>query len=169
MYIIPATTADIPAINLLVNTAYRGEAAKKGWTTEADLVEGPRTDEKSLADMLHTPGATILIARNEKEELIGCVYLQKQENTYYLGMLTVSPLLQTAGIGNRLLQAAETFVTAAGYHRITMRVISVRHELIAWYERRGYTPTGEIQPFPANPALGMPKQPIEFAVMEKNI
>jgi hypothetical protein len=50
-----------------------------------------------------------------------------------------------------------------------MTVISVRHELIAWYERHGYAKTDETKPFPTDPTFGIPKQPLEFVVMKKGL
>jgi ribosomal protein S18 acetylase RimI-like enzyme len=164
-----AAIDDVPSLVDLVNSAYRGEAAKKGWTTEADLLDGIRTDEPSLAGMLKKTGATMLICRNNAGSLAGCVYLEQQPGTVYLGMLTVSPLLQASGIGKQLLKAAEDFAKENGADNISMTVISVRHELIAWYERHGYTKTGETKPFPTDPAFGIPKQPLEFIVMKKMI
>lgn len=164
-----ATTADIPALNTLVNSAYRGESSKKGWTTEANILDGIRTDEKNLAELFSKPGATILLSRNETEQLTGCVYLQKEPSTYYLGMLTVSPHLQAGGIGRQLMLAAEEYVKKENISTITMTVISVRHELIAWYERNGYAKTGETKPFPTDPSFGIPKQPLEFVVMKKQL
>jgi len=167
MHISKATIADIPSMVILINSAYRGESSKKGWTTEADLLGGVRTTEKSLEETMSKPGAIILINRNDHGEITACVYLQKEPGTFYLGMLTVSPLLQTGGIGGRLLKAAEEFVKKENGNNITMTVISVRTELIAWYERRGYTKTGETKPFPTDPAFGIPKQTLEFVVMKK--
>ncbi|MEO5684303.1 MAG: GNAT family N-acetyltransferase [Chitinophagaceae bacterium] len=164
-----ATTADIPELNKLINSAYRGESSKKGWTTEAHLLDGVRTDEKSLAAIISATGATLLACRNEAGSITGCVYLQKETGTFYLGMLTVSPSLQAAGIGGRLLQYAETFVRNNYCSNITMTVVSVRHELIAWYERHGYAKTGETRPFPTDPAFGIPKQTLEFVVMKKKL
>jgi len=164
-----AQKQDIPALNKLINSAYRGEAAKKGWTTEADLLDGVRTDEDALKVLLETPGAVMLTARNDGKDITGCVYLEKQPDSFYLGMLTVSPLLQAAGIGKQLLYAAEDYVRQQGYHSINMSVISVRHELIAWYQRHGYAVTGETKPFPANPAFGIPRQPLEFIIMKKSV
>ncbi|MEP7279533.1 MAG: GNAT family N-acetyltransferase [Bacteroidota bacterium] len=164
-----ASAADIPALNYLINSAYRGEAAKKGWTTEAYLLEGTRTDETALAALLKIPGSAMLICRNHEELVSGCVYLQKQVDTFYLGMLTVSPLLQGAGMGRLLLQTSEAHVKKEKGRTISITVISVRHELIAWYERRGYAKTGETRPFPVDPAIGMPSQHLEFVVMRKII
>ena len=169
MNIVHATAADIPALTILINSAYRGESSKKGWTTEADLLDGTRTDEKSLADLLNKTGANVLTCRNDDDAIIGCVYLQKEMEALYLGMLTVNPLLQAGGIGRYLLKAAEDFAKKENYNSIYMTVIAVRHELIAWYERHGYTKTGETKPFPAGIAFGKPKQPLELLVMKKKI
>jgi len=169
MHISKATDADIPSMVTLINSAYRGESSKKGWTTEADLLGGVRTSEKSLQDTMNKPGAVILVNRNDNGDITACVYLQKEPATFYLGMLTVSPLLQAGGIGGRLLNAAEAYVKEQNGNNITMTVISVRAELIAWYERHGYVKTGESKPFPADPAFGIPKQPLEFVVMKKTL
>ncbi|GAB4056009.1 GNAT family N-acetyltransferase [Spirosoma litoris] len=164
----PATEQDIPALDKLVNSAYRGESSKKGWTTEADLIDGQRTNEYGLREMLQTPHATIL-KYEESGKLLGCVYLEKKGTELYLGMLTVSPDAQTGGIGKQLMAAAEKHAIELHCTAITMTVITVRHELIAWYKRRGYQPTGERIPFPNNPNLGILKQPLEFMVMKKGL
>ncbi|QJW90824.1 GNAT family N-acetyltransferase [Spirosoma taeanense] len=167
--IAPATEADIPALNKLVNGAYRGESSRKGWTTEADLLDGIRTDEDSLRAMLQNPAATIL-KYEEAGRLLACVYLEQKGDELYLGMLTVAPEAQTGGIGRRLLTAAEDMARERRYRAVTMTVITARHELIVWYQRRGYQPTGETKPFPMDdPRFGIPKQPLEFFVMKKLI
>jgi ribosomal protein S18 acetylase RimI-like enzyme len=164
-----ATEADLPYLNQLVNSAYRGEAAKKGWTTEAGFLDGIRTDEDALYKMIQEPGSVILKCSNNKNELVGCVYLQKQEVKMYLGMLTVSPFVQAQGIGKELLKAAEDYAIAQDCSLIVMTVITVRNELIQWYERRGYQQTEERKPFPKDPRFGIPKQPLEFLVMKKSL
>lgn len=161
-----AIDQEIPELNRLVNSAYRGESSKKGWTTEADLLGGLRTDEDALRTMLQNPNVTILMYK-ESGQLQGCVYLEKKGNDLYLGMLTVSPEAQANGIGKQLLSAAEQVAVNQQCRAITMTVISQRHELIAWYNRRGYQPTGETQPFPDDPRFGLPTQSLEFIVMEK--
>ena len=163
----PATEPDIPAINRLVNSAYRGESSKKGWTTEADLLGGIRINEEGLRAMLQNPDVMIL-KYEEDDQLLGCVSLEQKGQNLYLGMLTVAPEAQANGIGKTLLFAAEKIAVEQRYRAITMTVITVRHELIAWYERRGYRLTGEKQPFPNDPCFGLPKQPLEFVVMEKS-
>lgn len=160
--------ADIPALVRLVNSAYRGEASTKGWTTEAHLLKGElRTDEMSVAKLLQKPGAVILKYADEAGLLTGCVYLEKQDKKMYLGMLSVSPDIQAKGIGKKLLSASEEHAKKQNCSSIIMNVISVRHELISWYERRGYQKNGEMKPFPVETKFGVPTQPLEFVVLEK--
>ena len=164
-----ATEADIPALVRLVNSAYRGESSKKGWTTEADLLDGIRTDEEGILNLIVQAGSVILKCTSHENELLACVNLQKQGAKMYLGMLTVSPLIQAQGIGKQLLNAAENHALEQGCSSVVMTVITVRQELIQWYERRGYHQTEERQPFPNDPRFGIPKRPLEFVVMEKEI
>lgn len=162
-----ATVEDISALNNLVNSAYRGESSRKGWTTEADLLGGIRTSEKGLLETIQTH-KTFILKFSEEGEILGCVMLLTKENALYLGMLTVSPELQGSGIGKKLLKSAEIFAQENNIPKIEMTVISIRLELIAWYERHGYVKTGETKPFPMNnPDFGEPKQHLEFIMMEK--
>lgn len=164
--VVPATLADVPALATLVNSAYRGEGSKAGWTTEADLLEGMRTDEENLTELLSKQENTILKAV-ENNSIIGCVYLQKKGTAMYLGMLTVNPQLQTKGIGRQLMTAAEDYARNQQCTSMEMTVITVRHELIAWYNKRGYHSTGVTKPFPTGVKFGAPKQPLEFMIMNK--
>ena len=163
-----ATIEDIPQLVVLVNSAFRGESSKKGWTTEADLLDGIRTDEDALKEMITAPGAVMLKCMDD-ELLAGCVYLQKQKTKMYLGMFTVKPDIQSKGIGREMLKASEEYAKEQGCSSITMTVITVRDELIQWYERKGYYKTGERKPFPVDPKFGIPKQLLEFFVMEKDL
>jgi N-acetylglutamate synthase-like GNAT family acetyltransferase len=165
-----ATTEDIDALELLVNSAYRGESSKKGWTTEADLLDGIRIDKERLEEIIRNSDSVILKMIDEDGIITGCVNLQKKQDSMFLGMLTVKPGAQGSGLGKRLMQEAEEYARLQGCSRMVMTVISVRSELIAWYERRGYHLTGEKKPFPSNdPRFGMPKIELEFAVMEKQL
>ncbi len=162
-----ATNNDVPALSQLVNGAYRGESSRRGWTTEADLLGGIRTDEEGLREMMANPAAQILLYI-EAEQCLGCVYVEKRANSLYLGMLTVSPTYQDKGIGRTLLEAAEAHGRDLNCQTVRMTVIPQRTELVAWYERRGYRPTGETHPFPADdPRFGLPKMPLSFIVLEK--
>ena len=164
-----ATLKDVSALNQLINSAYRGETSKKGWTTEANLLEGLRTTEQELTETIQDKKNTIL-KFTQNEQIIGCVLLIKKEQQLYLGMLTVSPYLQNSGIGNQLLHQAETQALALGLPKIVMTVISVREELISWYKRHGYTDTGLREPFPYSEVYNQTSnEPLEFMVLEKRI
>ena len=163
------TEQDIQSLDSLVNSAYRGESSKKGWTTEADLLDGLRIDPATLKKLINEPESVILKYTGDTGLLEGCVYLKQKSNQLYLGMLTVSPNLQGKGIGKKLLEAAEKHALKIGSHSIIMTVISVRQELIAWYQRQGYHLTGTTEPFPTDPKFGLPKQPLVFLVLEKLI
>ena len=169
MKLTKATLKDIPQLVTLINSAYRGVDSKKGWTTEADLLDGIRTDAGSLKQMINKKEAVILQSFNEYNVLQGCAYLEKRQHKMYLGMLTVSPFEQAKGLGKQLLIEDEKYAADQKCSIIEMTVISVRTELIAWYQKRGYNNTGETKPFPADIKFGIPKQPLEFIVMQKEI
>ena len=164
-----AVEGDAPALVALVNSAYRGDTSRLGWTTEADLLDGIRTDEASMVQMITSPQSVILKCLDSEDRLCGCVFLQLQEKKLYLGMLTVAPHLQNKGIGKELLAASESYAKEKGAGSVIMTVITVRDSLIAWYERHGYYLTCEKRPFPDDPRFGIPKQPLEFVVMEKKL
>ncbi|MEO6850849.1 MAG: GNAT family N-acetyltransferase [Mucilaginibacter sp.] len=171
MSITKATLADAAELAALVNSAYRGESSQRGWTSEAHLLGGIRVDEAEMTKYLLDPDTTILKYTNAQGQIIGCVYLQVRKQKLYLGMLTVSPTLQTNGIGRQLLHDAELVAHQLNCQAIFMTVITTRHELIKWYQRRGYRPTGETIPFQADEKFGIPKgvDDIELAVFEKEV
>ncbi len=156
----------------LVNSAYRGDSSRSGWTTEADLLGGQRTDAETLGQQLRAAGATVLVAE-DAGRLVGCVLVEPVpagEPEAYLGMLTVDPRIQARGVGTVLVRAAEAFARDASSARaMRMTVIAQRSELIAWYERRGYARTGETQAFPYGDArFGLPKRDdLHFVVLRK--
>jgi ribosomal protein S18 acetylase RimI-like enzyme len=164
-----ATFDDVPSLNKLINSAYRGESSKKGWTTEANLLEGSRTTEKELTEIIQDKKNTIL-KFTDNNKIIGCVLLIEKEDNLYLGMLTVSPELQNSGIGKKLMQQAEIHASSLRLSKIVMTVISVREELISWYKRNGYVDTGAREPFPAGDVhIPISDEPLEFMVLEKRI
>lgn len=165
--ITPATEHDVPALNKLVNSAYRGDESKKGWTTEADMLDGTRIDEAALRDLLTKKGTTVL-KYEEGNTLLGCVELRNEGQKLYLGMLSVNPNTQGKGIGKKMLEAAEVHAKKTGCPKITMTVIDGRTELIDWYVRHGYVLTGERKPFIVpDTRWGIPKKKLEFLVLEK--
>jgi ribosomal protein S18 acetylase RimI-like enzyme len=164
-----ATLEDATELDQLVNSAYRGDSSRQGWTTEADLLEGTRTDAAAIKELIETPGITIL-KYVESDEILACVELKKEDDKLYVGMLTVKPRLQGKGIGKELLKAAEEEAVKQKCTAAFMTVISVRKELIDWYLRHGYQYTGEKKPFAFNdPRFGQPKMKLEFVVLEKKL
>ena len=156
----------------LVNSAYRGDESKVGWTTEADLLGGQRVDADGIAAIIEKPDSVILIAEDDDTgDLLGCVHLEKHEDKCYLGMLTVAPELQSKGIGKLLLAESAAFAEFWNCKKIYMTVISARSELIAWYEKHGFKNTNEKKPFPyGDERFGIPKvQNLEFTILEKKL
>ncbi|MGB5723071.1 MAG: GNAT family N-acetyltransferase [Parasphingorhabdus sp.] len=167
-----AGPGDIARLHALIESAYRGESAKRGWTHEADLLGGQRTDAKALREIIAAENQVILLAK-DGESITGCVQLSNiAEGLAYLGLLTVDPALQAAGLGRELLAESERFVRENWQAQaIEMTVIRQRADLIAYYERRGYIRTGEQRPFPhGDPRFGLPKSPeLEFTVLRKPV
>ncbi len=159
----PAGPADIEAIVALTELAYRGDASRVGWTTEADLLDGQRTDAAEVAALIANPHVMLLLAERDGQLLASCVLERLADGDAcdgYFGMFSVRPSAQGNGTGRALLAEAER-VAREEWHARTMRmtVIDVRAELIAWYERRGYRRTGQYRPFPYGDArFGIPKR-----------
>lgn len=166
----PATSHDIPSLHALVESAYRGDSARGGWTHEADLLGGQRTDPAALATIVDDPDQRILLAE-AGGALVGCVQISRKDAaTAYLGLLSVSPARQAGGLGRVLMAAAEAAAAALfGARTMEMTVIRQRAELIAYYKRRGYAPTGEARPFPIDdPRFGVPtRRDLSFVVLAK--
>jgi ribosomal protein S18 acetylase RimI-like enzyme len=164
-----ATSADAESINQLVNSAYRGDSSKQGWTTEADLLDGTRIDEAAVKELIEKAD-TVILKYLEADQILGCVELRQEKGKLYLGMLSVAPNTQGKGIGKKLLHAGEDYARSIGINNMVMTVISVRKELIDWYVRHGYQLTGERKPFVVpDTRWGIPKQKLEFVVLEKKL
>ena len=166
-----ATTDDVDAVVALVQSAYRGEASRAGWTTEADLLDGQRIDAPMLAALLDQPDTEVVLARRGAE-LVACCELQRrpERSQAYLGMFAVHPTGQGRGVGRAVLDEAERIARDRwGMQELVLSVIDVRHDLIAWYDRRGYAPTGESAPFPyGDERFGVPRRPdLRFATFAK--
>ena len=172
MNVAPATLADAREIADLVNSAYRGDSSRFGWTTEADYLDGARITEKRVAEMIQPElGQTILVLRQENE-IVGCVFVERTQDGCYLGMLTVNPKMQDRGLGRLLLDHAEAYARKVwDARRMTLGVIQLRGTLMAWYERRGYRRTPVTQAFPYDqPELGLPKRKdLHFIMFEKDL
>jgi len=165
----PAADADVDAIVALVESAYRGDASRQGWTTEADFLDGRRTGADDVGACIHRPRSVMLLAERGGE-LLACAHLAVEDGAGYFGMFSVQPNLQGGGVGKALLAEAER-MAREDWHLPSMRmtVIDIRDELIAFYERRGYRRTGIKKPFPYGDArFGLPKRAdLRFEVLEK--
>ena len=165
-----AQPKDILALVSLMDNAYRGEGSKQGWTSEADLFSGnKRTDEETVTRLMTRTGSVFLKHTNGTGNIDGCVFLHKKDSKLYLGMFSVAPSAQGKGIGKKLLNAADEYARLHNCSSIYMTVITVREELISWYERNGYRKTGKVLPFPVDERFGIPTRPLEMIVLEKQV
>ncbi len=169
-----AAEADVPAVVALVESAYRGEESLAGWTTEAELIGGQRTDAAAVSDLIATPGHHVLLAFEGPALQASCELGEPDQpgGTAYFGMFAVRPALQGGGYGRVVLAEAERVARDDfGAGALEMTVIRQREQLIAWYERRGYARTGEMRPFPyGDERYGLPRvDDLEFAVLLKSL
>lgn len=190
-----AEAADVPAIVTLVDSAYRGESSRAGWTHEADVLEGSRTDPGAVAEIIADPASRVLVAEaagalggapapdvpgapaailgaQAAGGLVGCCHLEFHDDYAYFGMFAIRPDRQAAGLGRAVLAEAERRARATeGVRQLRMTVLTVREELIAYYVRRGYRRTGELTPFPyGDDRFGVPQRPdLRFELLVKDL
>lgn len=166
-----ATAADVPAIVALVQGAYRGDASRVGWTTEADLLDGQRIDAEGVLQIIGKAGSRVLLIERDGM-LIACCQIERQDDAAYFGMFSVAPGQQGCGLGKAVLAEAERIARDQWQcPAMRMTVIEQRAELIAWYERRGYRRSGEYQPFPyGDERFGIPlRDDLQFEVLVKSL
>lgn len=165
----PAVAAEADALAALINSAYRGESSRAGWTTEADFLVGIRTDAAEIRALIAAEGSIVLVCERDGE-IIGCVHLRHEGTSAYFGMFVVRPDLQGSGLGKRFMAAAEDLVRQRwNVARMRMTVISIRDELIAFYERRGYRRTGRFSPFPPDARSTPIVEGLQFEELEKTL
>ncbi|ROW06512.1 hypothetical protein VMCG_04253 [Cytospora schulzeri] len=175
-----ATAADVPALDALVRSAYRGESSKQGWTTEADFIEGERIDEAGILAKINQPGGAILVvsdagAQPGDHPPLACCEVSRTPGPgglAYFGLFAVNPRLQNGGIGKRVLQEAERYAREElGVRTMEMQVVWLREELVAWYVRRGYVLFDEKRPFPYEDIInGKPlRDDLYFVILRKEL
>lgn len=149
-----ATLDDAPAIARVVNAAYR--------RAEAFFIDGDRTTEEEIVAFLGR-GAFLLAERGGA--LLGSVYVEDRGDHGYIGLLSVDPTLQGAGLGRTLMAAAERMLADAGRPRVELVVVSLRLELPPWYRKQGYREVGT-RPFPPHAPNF---KPCHYVVMSKRL
>jgi N-acetylglutamate synthase-like GNAT family acetyltransferase len=163
-----ANPDEAPHITALIERAYRGEESKSGWTSEADLLTGPRTSVPEIAAIMRDPLARFLVADADDGGLAGCALIRNEKGLGYFGMFAVRPDLQGSGIGDRLLTSAEQHLRDLWLlQAVYMTVINIRTDLIPYYERRGYKRTGDRKPFPFDIAPGATRTDFHLTVLRK--
>jgi len=166
-----ATDADVDALVELIESAYRGESSRAGWTTEADILDGQRTDRDGVLEVVKAADSRLLTVEREGR-IVACCQLEHRGDHAYFGMFAVSPALQGAGLGRTVIAEAERQAREGwGVTEMHMTVISLREDLIAWYERRGYRRTGRTTPFPyGDERFGIPQRDdLEFELLVKEL
>ncbi|MFI8169671.1 GNAT family N-acetyltransferase [Streptomyces sp. NPDC085931] len=166
-----AIDADVDELVALIESAYRGEASRAGWTTEADILAGQRTDPEGVRAVVKAPDSRLLTVEREGR-IVACCQLEHRGDHAYFGMFSVSPALQGAGLGKVIIAEAERQARETwGVTEMHMTVISVREDLIAWYERRGYRRTGRMTPFPyGDERFGIPlRDDLQFELLVKEL
>ncbi|WP_327417905.1 GNAT family N-acetyltransferase [Streptomyces sp. NBC_01233] len=164
-----AVEADIPELVVLVESAYRGDASRAGWTTEADYLDGQRTDPDGVRAVIESSDSVLLVVERAGET-VACCQLEHRGDHAYFGMFAVRPGLQGAGLGKEILAEAERRARERwGAKEMRMTVVNVREELIAYYVRRGYLRTGELSPFPdGDERFGVPlRDDLAFELLVK--
>ncbi|WP_249713980.1 GNAT family N-acetyltransferase [Rhizomonospora bruguierae] len=176
-----ATAADVPQVVRLVESAYRGDVSRAGWTTEADLLAGQRTDPAMVTEAVAATNGVILLAVPHDPSPgaavggggpVACCQLERRDGYAYFGLFAVDPVRQGAGLGRAVLAAAERFAVAEwGAGELRMTVIIQREDLIAWYLRRGFTRTGEMSAFPyGDERFGIPlRDDLRFEILTKKL
>jgi GNAT superfamily N-acetyltransferase len=166
-----AAAGDVEAVVSLTEGAYRGDSSRRGWTTEADLLDGQRTDAAAVRALLGDPRSLMLLAERDGE-LLACAHLERRGESAYFGMFSVRPDRQGTGLGRQVLAEAERIARTEWRCRsMSMKVIDLREALIQWYERRGYRRTGEYQRFPyGDPRFGLPRRDdLRFETLTKSL
>ncbi|MEV6962555.1 GNAT family N-acetyltransferase [Streptomyces sp. NPDC051207] len=166
-----AGDADVAELVALIESAYRGDASRAGWTTEADILEGQRTDPEGVIEVIKGPDSRLQVVERDGR-IIACCQLEHRGEHAYFGMFAVSPTVQGGGVGKIVLAEAERQARETwGVTEMHMTVISVREDLIAWYERRGYRRTGRTTPFPyGDERFGVPQRDdLEFELLVKEL
>lgn len=162
-----ATEKDIPQLLELIESCYRSDFARKGWTYDSDIIGGARTTKEFVKEEIIAPGGSYLKHTDVQGKVIACVYIKvnTQEKKAFVGSLCVYPTFQSHGLGKGLLDATEIIAREAGCSKLCVQIVTMRKELINWFEKIDFKFVGELAPLTAD--TGTPKIPIELGTWEK--
>ncbi len=153
-----AISSDIKSIVDVVNHAYRPLSRNVSWTDESALIDGKRTTDTQVRELLNRPHSVVLLAQI-KTEIVACIHLEKCNDASHIGMFAVLPNQQGKGLGKMLLAHAEDYaIKEFASKKFMMEVVALRIELIDFYLRRGYQKTGRIFDYPLFAGVGKPKK-----------
>lgn len=157
---------DLQEIVELLNTAYRSNL---GWTHEHDIITGDRIRQVQLQHQLEQSNFKLFVLKVD-HQLVGCIGLTHQDEAVEIGSFAIQPEKQNLGYGAVLLKFVEQYVAdmQLGLDLI-MSVLNIRHELIAYYQRKGYQQTGETFPYPLDAHVGVPKVPVHLLILKKTL
>jgi ribosomal protein S18 acetylase RimI-like enzyme len=167
----PGAPADAESLVQLIRSAYRGESSRQGWTSEADLVGGDRINVEQVLASIEGPNSFMLV-RDDGNSIIACCHVEDRgSNLAYFGTFAVAPTEQGVGLGRRMLAEAErSAVLRFGSTVLELTVLAQQEKLLAWYERLGFSRSGETRPFPADPQFARPlRNDLYFVVLSKNL
>ncbi len=164
-----ATAADAPAVRALIERAYRGEESAGSWTSEAHLLKGMRTRPGEIETLIAGTDTRFVLAE-EAGEVVGCALIERRDGYCYFGMFAVRPDRQAGGVGRAVLNACEDAARDVWRSpEMRMTVISLRTDLIAYYERRGFVRTGETVTFPFADWTGETTRDFDLRVLAKRL
>ena len=162
-----AVLADVPQVAALIERAYRGPEAAKGWTNESALLTGPRSSLAEVEELVRDPASRFVTAFSDSG-LVGSALIQKHGEGAYFGMFAIEPAAQGSGLGKAVMARCEAVARELwGAKFMELTVISLREQLIGWYERRGFLRTGEREPFPFATATGALRTDFDLVVLRK--
>jgi GNAT superfamily N-acetyltransferase len=160
-----ASRDDAQAITSVINAAFR--------VAEGFFIVADRIDLDSVLGYLDS-GVFLLAERDG--EVLGCVYVEMQTGhslvssgeRAYLGLLSVYPDHQQAGLGSVLMDAAEAYAAGRGAVAMDIKVVNLREALFAYYQHRGYVENG-VSDFPADIETRMPCHFVEMTKPLKGV
>lgn len=150
---------DVKAITNISNKAYKGNG--QGWTDWAHLQnilqDVTRTNENDVQALMERYPSVFVIYTGEDGTLQGSLYLEDiGEKKYHLWLMAVDPSRQNQGIGRKLLNGACEYSKQNGYELIELLTSTSRVEVVAWYERCGFTKTGKVVQFDLSTVIPVP-------------